>query len=199
MKQLVDSGFAGEIKTVEATFSYYNLEEICGETWRNCARSCPGGPLMQLGVHHADNLPYLFGPPDRIFGEIMSCPENSNVPAGGRLLLKFKNGITGSITADYATAPELFSIYARGTAGEIRVDGEEQLSIIDADGKRAAETVAGTHSVADQLSEFCRCIETREAPETDGLVGLKALNIILTGLEAAGQNKALPVEEIILG
>ena len=193
MKKLIDNKAAGEIKTVEATFSYYNLEEICGESWRNCALSCPGGPMMQLGIHHADNLPYLFGPIERVSAEIMECPKGSQVPAGGRMLLKFKNGVVGSITADYTTAPELFSIYARGTKGEIRVDGEEKLTVTGADGKAISEIVEGIHSVKEELTEFCRCIESRRKPETDGLVGLQALNIILTGLEAAGKGKTLPI------
>ncbi len=193
MKKLIDNKAAGEIKTVEATFSYYNLEEICDESWRNCALSCPGGPMMQLGIHHADNLPYLFGPIERVSAEIMECPNGSQVPAGGRMLLKFKNGVVGSITADYTTAPELFSIYARGTKGEIRVDGEEKLTVTGADGKAISEIVEGIHSVKEELTEFCRCIESRRKPETDGLVGLQALNIILTGLEAAGKGKTLPI------
>lgn len=193
MKSLVDNKVPGEIKTVEATFSYYNIEEICADSWRNCALSCPGGPLMQLGIHHADNLSYLFGPVERISAEIMGCPNQSAVPAGGRMLLKFKNGIIGTITADYTTAPELFSIYARGAEGEIRVDGEDKLTVTGLDGKSISEIVEGTHSVKEELTEFCRCIENRQKPETDGFTGMQALNIILTGLEAARLGKALPL------
>ena len=193
MKTLINNGAVGDVKTVEATFSYFNLEEICGESWRNCSISCPGGPLMQLGIHHADNLPYLFGPVEKISAEIMEYPNESKVPAGGRMLLKFNNGIIGSITADYTTTPELFSIYARATEGEIRVDGEDKLTMIGADGKTTSEIVEGIHSVKEELTEFCRCIETRQKPETDGQTGLKALNIILTGLEAARLGKTLPI------
>lgn len=109
------------------------------------------------------------------------------------MLLKFENGVVGSITADYTTAPELFSIYARGTEGEIRVDGEDKLTMTGVDGKASSEIVEGIHSVKEELAEFCRCIESRQKPETDGSTGLQALNIILTGLEAARQGKSLSV------
>lgn len=184
MKELIESGRIGRVVTAHATFSYDNLEEITRDTWRNDPRKCPGGPLLQLGVHHADNLTYLLGPVDSVAGRLLAGPDDARVPAGGSLLLKFTGGAVGTITSDYYTAPETFSIVVRGTGGELRVSGEDRLFFTDSGGKEEQFTLSGPHSVQAELDEFIRCIISREKPETDGTVGREALRVILSGLEA---------------
>lgn len=186
MKELITAGRIGRVVTAHATFSYDNLEEITRDTWRNDPRKCPGGPLLQLGVHHADNLTYLLGPVESVTGRLLAGPAECKVPAGGSLLLKFTGGALGTITSDYCTAPETFSIVVRGIGGELRVSGEDQIFFTDPVGKEERYTLSGPHSVQAELDEFIRCIVSRKKPETDGRAGREALRVILHGLEAAG-------------
>lgn len=65
-KALLEEGVLGTVVLAEANFSLPGV--IIPDQWRAHRRTCPGGPLMQLGVHHADTLQYLLGPVVRVRG-----------------------------------------------------------------------------------------------------------------------------------
>ena len=65
-KQLIEEGALGEVVLAEANFSL--PAQLTPDKWRYCRETCPGGPLMQLGVHHADTLQYWLGPIRRVQG-----------------------------------------------------------------------------------------------------------------------------------
>ena len=62
MKQWVETGKIGQVSLAEANFSNERGLELTTDTWRWFADKSPGGAMIQLGVHHADNLQYLLGP-----------------------------------------------------------------------------------------------------------------------------------------
>lgn len=194
MKELIAEGRIGRVVTLEATYSFPNLEEICKPTWRNDPQKCPGGPLLQLGIHHADNLLYLAGPVERVYGELLQPPPGARVPAGGRLLLRFSCGAIGCITSDYCTSPEMFRIVARGEAGWMEADGETTLRLGDDRGVEQL-SVGGVPSLQAELEEFVECVESRRTPETGGWVGREALRVILAGLEAARAGRPVELAE----
>lgn len=193
LKQLLKEERIGRIWSAAAVYSYYNPWVICEDSWRNDAAKCPGGPLMQLAIHQADNLLWLLGPVTRIQGVLLDPLPGGGVPAGGRLLLNFASGAIGTIDSDYLTAPERFSITLRGERGEIRACGSGLVTIAEDRGAVELKLEGGEEaSLEEEMGEFVRCIATGEKPETDGRTGLEALKIILLGLEAAAAGR--PVE-----
>lgn len=66
LKEIVDTGEAGQVSAVEAVFGNERGLEIKQGDWRADPVACPGGPLTQLGIHHIDNLQYLLGPVRRV-------------------------------------------------------------------------------------------------------------------------------------
>ena len=62
MKQWIETGKIGQVSLAEANFSNERGLELTTDTWRWFADKSPGGAMIQLGVHHADNLQYLLGP-----------------------------------------------------------------------------------------------------------------------------------------
>jgi len=194
MKRLLDEGRIGAVHSFDATFSRRSLEEITTPTWRNDPVKCPGGPLLQLAVHHADNLLYLAGPAERVWVDLLSPPPGGRVPAGGRLQVALASGALATISSDYCTAPEVFSIRARGEEGELSVLDEHGLVFTDERGRAEDLQPKGPSSIQAELEEFIECIVSRRTPETGGPEGLEALRLILTGLEAARRGYPLPLE-----
>ena len=58
--EIVRSGRLGEVVLAEATFSLPG--KLGPQAWRAHRERNPGGPLMQLGIHHADTLAAWLGP-----------------------------------------------------------------------------------------------------------------------------------------
>jgi predicted dehydrogenase len=65
-RALVDEGRLGEVVLAEANFSLPG--KLPPHAWRAQRVRNPGGPIMQLGIHHADTLAYLLGPVARTTG-----------------------------------------------------------------------------------------------------------------------------------
>ena len=68
-KKLLESGALGKPMMVEANVSSDQGVGLVPEEfrWRADDLGCPAGPLMTMGVHHADTLNYLFGPVKSVF------------------------------------------------------------------------------------------------------------------------------------
>ncbi len=67
LKEVLDSGEMGTIRLVEANYSTPNGLKIDQGDWRGSEDECPGGALIQIGIHVIDSLQYLFGPINRDF------------------------------------------------------------------------------------------------------------------------------------
>src|SRR3989304_2656962 len=106
VRQLLEEGTLGTVVLAEANFSLPGT--LTPDTWRAYRRTCPGGPLMQLGVHHADTLQYWLGPGTRGYGSF--APRG---PPGAR----------GVLTSSYVS-PQTYSLRLYGTAAvlEYRTD-----------------------------------------------------------------------------
>ena len=62
IKQIIEQGGIGKLVMAECNFSNDRSLELTPEKWRWYRDRNPGGPLIQLAVHHTDTLHYLFGP-----------------------------------------------------------------------------------------------------------------------------------------
>src|SRR5947207_7640883 len=62
IKEIIDQGGLGKLVMAECNFSNDRSLELTPDKWRWYKDKSPGGPLIQLAVHHADTLNYLFGP-----------------------------------------------------------------------------------------------------------------------------------------
>ena len=66
VKQLLDTGVLGTVVLAEANWTLPS--RLTPEAWRYDRERGRGGPLIQLGIHHADTLAYWLGPVARSFG-----------------------------------------------------------------------------------------------------------------------------------
>lgn len=187
VKQLVDAGTLGQIVLAEANFSLPGT--LTPEKWRYYRETCPGGPLMQLGVHHADTLQYWIGPVDQVHGTFAHLATPAEIDDVGIARLVFANGAQGILSGSYVSAK---TYYLRLYGTEANLTYETDMSIwpqaekMDEATSLTLQTKSDMKAVqfpkrdmlVDELGEFAECIRGNRVPETDAAAGLAALEVI---------------------
>jgi predicted dehydrogenase len=187
-KELVDEGRLGRVVLAEANFS---LPGSFGpEAWRWYRARNAGGPLLQLGIHHADTLAYLLGPIVRTTGKLRRVVTEAEIDDVGVATLEFASGALGALTGSYVS-PRTLSLRLFGT--DAVLDYQTDMAVWpQADQVDAATTVAvGGDRVAfdhrdvlaEELAEFARCARDGGQPETGAEEGLAALEVILAAAD----------------
>ena len=192
VKQIVDDGDLGQIVAVDAQFSHRGGISCPPDAWRQEYEKCPAVPLMQLGVHAIDTLLYLFGP----VTVVSSFQRASGLMSGDNhdvtvTLLEFESGILGTLNSHYV-------IPGRNYINLLAVDANlfsttESLELQHQDYSVEEIDTPTVNTQAEELDDFATSIETGEAPETDGAVGLEALAVIEAAIVSAKQD-GRPVE-----
>lgn len=201
MKQLIEQGQVGRILAVEAHNSHRGGMDIQPGDWRNSRRNCPGGSLIQLGIHHADTLQYLAGPVRRVQGWQRRLAIPAEIEDTTLALLEFESGALGYLGANYAH-PHLRFTHVLGTEGNLRWDSACGL-MLETEAGRQTIPYAENDTLQEEIDEFIAVILRRRsgdlqaAPEVDGWGGLRALAVI----EAAwlSQQRGRPVDLSELG
>jgi UDP-N-acetyl-2-amino-2-deoxyglucuronate dehydrogenase len=191
-KQLLDDGALGRVVLAEANMS---LPGSFGpEAWRAYRKRNPGGPIMQLGIHHLDTLAYWLGPVQRATGRFAHVHTEADIDDVGVVTLEFRSGVLGSLTGSYVS-PKTLSLRLLGT--EAVLDYRTDFSVWPAaqalDGSTTL-TVAGEpvefaerDMLAEELAEFGRCIRGEAEPETGSEEGIAVLGAVLQALEARAE------------
>lgn len=190
VRELVDDGALGQVVLAEATFSLPG--RFAPGAWRGERERNPGGPLMQLGIHHVDTLVSWLGPIARSSGRFAHVAAAVDIDDVGVVTLEFESGALGVVTGSYVS-PKTFALRLSGTAGVVEyvadfgvwpdaraMDGASRVTL-------NGEDVAFDERdmLAEELAEFGRCITDGIAPETGAAEGLMALKAIEDALEAS--------------
>jgi predicted dehydrogenase len=189
-RELIDEGRLGKVVLAEADFSLPG--KLPPTAWRAHRARNPGGPLMQLGIHHADTLGSWLGPVARTTGRLAHVHTPADIDDVGVATLEFASGALGVLTGSYVS-PHTFSLRLLGT--EAVLDLRSDLGAVWPDAERVDEvttlTVGGEtvafaprDMLAEQLAEFGRAIRGEAAVETGAEEGIAALRVIL---DAVGQ------------
>lgn len=193
VKELLTAGRLGQIVLAEANFSLPST--LTPDKWRYYRESCPGGPLMQLGVHHADTLQYWLGPVKRVQGSFARLSTEAEIDDVGSALIEFESGTRGTLNSSYVS-PKTFYLRLFGT--EANLFYETDMSIwpnaekMDPATTLTLQTKSGSETIAfetrdmlmDELDEFARCVRGEAVPETGAAEGLAALQVIRGALES---------------
>jgi UDP-N-acetyl-2-amino-2-deoxyglucuronate dehydrogenase len=183
-KQLVDDGALGRVVLAEANFSLPG--KLAPDGWRYYRERNPGGPLMQLGIHHVDTLAYLLGPVRSSSGRFAHVHTHAEIDDVGVVTLQFESGALAAVTGSYVS-PKTFDIRLLGTDAvlEYRTD----MSIWPDAGRMdeaTSLTLAGERvdfderdMLAEELEEFGRCIRGDAKPETGADEAIAALRCVL--------------------
>jgi predicted dehydrogenase len=144
LKQQVDEGAFGKITRVRGSTCHNgSLEHWFDTDWRWMAdpKIAGVGGFGDLGTHSLDLLMWMFGDVGDITADIKSVTGNyGGCDESGEALLKFKNGITGTLAAGWVDLSNPESLMISGTEGYAQIqDGVLYFTskkVAGADGKK---------------------------------------------------------------
>ena len=192
-KELIDSGALGRVVLAEANFSLPG--RFPPHAWRAHRERNPGGPIMQLGIHHLDTLGHWLGPIRAVTGRFNHVHTDADIDDVGVVTLEHESGALSTVTGSYVS-PKTLAMRLMGTEAvlEYRTDLAVWPDARAVDGATTL-TLAGEpvefeerDMLADELEEFGRCIRGDAVPETGAEEGLAALSAVL---EAIGSDAAM--------
>ena len=192
VKQLLEDGALGRVVLAEANMSLPG--SFKPEAWRAHRERNPGGPVMQLGIHHVDTLAYWLGPVQRASGRFAHVHSSADIDDVGVVTLEFESGALASLTGSYVS-PKTLSLRLLGTEAvlDYRTDFSVWPDAQALDGVTTL-TLAGEpvefeerDMLAEELAEFRRCIRGEGEPETGAEEGIAALAVVLRALEGSAE------------
>jgi predicted dehydrogenase len=189
VKRLLDDGAIGRVVLAEANMSLPG--SFKPGAWRAERARNPGGPIMQLGIHHVDTLAYWLGPVRRASGRFAHVQSAAEIDDVGVVALEFESGALAALTGSYVS-PKTLSLRLLGTEAvlDYRTDFSVWPDAQALDGVTTL-TLAGEpvefeerDMLAEELAEFGRCIRGEAEPETGAEEGIAALAAVVQALDA---------------
>ncbi len=194
LKGLIEESTLGQVVAVEANISTDTGMKVTPDAWRWTRAECPGGSLIQIGIHLVDTLSYLLGPIVRVFGvqrHVVIPAEIEDVTA---TLLEFESGVIGHLTSCYCTA-RVMDLRVMGTLANARYDRMLGLEIIRDTQNQAVRTIVPVPAgdpIVEEIAEFAHCIRHGGRPEVGGEEATYAVAVVLAAI--ASQRRGAPVE-----
>ena len=186
--ELIRAGRIGNAVMAEASFSLPGAFKP--GSWRASRDTLAGGPLTQLGVHHADTLMSWFGPVAAVTGNLAHLAAKAEVDDVGVALLEHRSGVRSIISCSYVS-PKTYELRVYGTLARLtyhtemgiwpeaeRMDSATTLTVEQLDGRREAIDFSERDMIVDELEEFARCVRTGAPPETGAAEGIASLEVI---------------------
>jgi predicted dehydrogenase len=201
MKAWIDEGRMGRISLAEANFSNERGLELTTDTWRWFADKSPGGALIQLGVHHADNLQYLLGPVAAVSSHARKLYTEAEVPDAIMSILEFEAGPLGYLGTGWAS-PGVYQLRLQGTEANLfydldfnnwdeshQTDSKSTLvSQAYRESVRPSVDMPHTDMFREQLDEFALAIRGEAEIEVGALEAIRALAVVHAALESSRRN-----------
>ena len=187
VKQLLDDEALGRVVLAEANMSLPGSFKT--QAWRAHRSRNPGGPIMQLGIHHVDTLAYWLGPVRRAAGVFAHVHAAVDIDDVGVVTFEFESGALASLTGSYVS-PKTLTLRLLGT--DAVLDYRTDFSVWpDAQALDGVTTLTlngdpvefdERDMLAEELGEFGRCIRGEAEPETGAAEGLAALGAVIEAL-----------------
>jgi predicted dehydrogenase len=198
MKQWVETGKIGQVSLAEANFSNERGLELTTDTWRWFADKSPGGALIQLGVHHADNLQYLLGPVAAVSSHARKLYTKAEVPDAIMSILEFESGPLGYLGTGWAS-PGVYQLRLQGTEANLFYDLDfnnwdeshqaDAKSTLVSQAYRQSERppvdIPHSDMFREQLDEFALAIRGEAEIEVGALEAIRALAVVHAALESS--------------
>jgi UDP-N-acetyl-2-amino-2-deoxyglucuronate dehydrogenase len=211
IKRWYEDGLLGNISLVEANFSNERGLALNESTWRFYASKSPGGTLIQLGVHHADNLQFLLGPVRSVNANIKRLYTRAEVPDATMVICEFDGGVLGYLGCGWAS-PGVYTLNVQGTKANLFYDLDfthwdeshladkysTLLSQFYGESERQVVELPGSDMFREQLDEFALAIRGRATVEVGAQEAINALAVVRAALESSERaGHAVEIAEVI--
>jgi len=207
-REVLERGTLGRVLAFETSFKHGGPDgwSVDGaSSWFFKKKLAVLGVNGDLGIHKADLMRYLLGEEfTHVGGQVTTrdkkLPDGRDIPVDDNawLTLKTESGVIGSINISWT---HYGSYEANGTTlfgehGVMRIGEDPQYGVVVElkDGQRecyATGKMASNHAqvASGVIDSFTDCIRARRKPVIDGTEGYRALNVILTAVEASKEGK----------
>ncbi|HKI59310.1 MAG TPA: Gfo/Idh/MocA family oxidoreductase [Trueperaceae bacterium] len=191
---LVAQGALGKVVLAEASFSLPGA--FAPGNWRASRDTLEGGPLIQLGVHHADTLLAWLGPAVRVSGSLARLAAEVDIDDVAVAVLEHASGARSIVACSYVS-PRTYRLRLYGTEANLELRTDMRLwpnaERMDAGTTLTLERGAETEAVpfeprdmlVDELEAFARSVRTGAEPETGAAAGMAALEVVLGAVRSS--------------
>jgi predicted dehydrogenase len=192
-KALLDDGALGRPLVISASVPWYRSQAYYDSAaWRGTWSLDGGGAFMNQGVHYADLLCWLFGPPEVSAATCATLSHDVEVEDIALALLRFGGGAVGVLEASTTAYP--------GGAVVLRVNGTRGTLVLE-DGALVRLEIEGREPVLGpgdhgalgmpdghraQLADVLSALRDGRPPPVSGEDGYRALGLVLDVYRAAG-------------
>jgi predicted dehydrogenase len=201
MKQWIETGKLGRVSLAEANFSNERGLELTTDTWRWFAEKSPGGAMIQLGVHQADNLQYLLGPVAAVSSHARRLYTKAEVPDAVMSIMEFESGPLGYLGTGWAS-PGVYQLRLQGTEANLFYDLDfnnwDESHLVDSKSTLVSQAyrqsarppvdMPRTDMFREQLEEFAHAIRGEGSIEVGALEATRALAVVHAALESSRRN-----------
>ncbi len=192
LKEILGTGELGTIRLVEANYSTPNGLKIKEGDWRWAKDECPGGALIQIGIHVIDTLQYLLGPVSRVFSWQGRGGLEVEMPGVTTTLLDFESGLRGYLGSSYVSSFSHWikvygtqkSAFFSELGGLVLTEDSWEEGQVRKHVAAPANVTAPMPTIVEEIGEFARCIRTGESPEIGGEAALHNLAVVLAAVES---------------
>ena len=205
LKEVLDSGRLGTVRLVEANYSTPTGLQTGEGNWRWGEDECPGGVLIQVGIHVIDTLHYLLGPVSRVFSWQDSGGLNVENAWVTATLLEFESGLRGYLGSSYVTGfSHWIKVYGTHKNAFFSELGGLTLTADSWEEGQVREIVAPPANVTppmpaivEEIGEFARCIRTGQSPEVGGEAALHNLAVVLAAVESNKSGRPVEIASLL--
>jgi predicted dehydrogenase len=206
-KELLKSGRLGKVLSFRTAFKHPGPEGWsvdAGKSWFFKRGQAFMGVTGDLGVHKADLLRWLLGEEFSEVGGFVSTldkrdPEGKLIDLDDNafLTLKTTGGIVGSMIlswTNYGTEENYTILYCQKGVLSLGTDANYGVIADYRNGEREMHKVGEMSTNIKQVPSgiidlFTKSIQDKKPPEIDGMEGYRALDVILTAIEAGKAGK----------
>lgn len=210
LKRAVDKNRFGKIYMIQSNVfwqrpqSYYDMAKWRG-TWE-----FDGGSFMNQASHYVDAIQWLIGPVKSVMAETATMARHIETEDTGSAILKFRNGVIGTINVTMLTYPKNFegSITILGEKGTVKVGGVAvnhidiwEFEEYDDDDRLIEESNYNPPNIyglghLPYYQNVIAALKGETEADTDGRSGRKSLELIIAVYKSAqtGKKVALPLK-----
>ncbi len=209
LKQSIDNNRFGKIHTCNVTLrwrrgiGYYQEDN----GWRG-SRDLAGGVFTNQAVHYIDMMQWLIGAPAQtVYSKMDTCVHPVDVETHGSAIIKFENGVIGSLDLTNLNYPEDTegSITILGEKGTVKIGGKSMNQVLE---WSFLESIPGDENVFDSSfipptvygfghQEFYDRVARfllngdRESEIIDGLEGRKSVELLEALYKSSEQSREI--------
>jgi len=194
VKKLLEDNLLGKVFSVDLSVKFFRDQKDYYDStlYRGTLDIDGGGPFVHQASHNIDILCWFFGLPEKVVSMYDTFTHNIEVEDHGSALMRYHNGMIGTITASSATIPgflprlEFHSdkgsvILENDTIIHWSIDGvDNPVSKSDKaihDGKSFAVTDVSGH--VDLIRDFIKAVNENHPPIVDGVSAAMATKLVL--------------------